>query len=249
MATKETWRNSKGKELLRAEIVAGTVKKGDNPDVVYKKNPEYAKWPLTNFRTNMKNLIKAIEAESSGTGKKKKKEKWGTSEAKHLLRTSIIAGVVKRGDDPEEVHKSDPEYKKWPIANFKTNMKNLIEAVGLDWKRMADDCKSYGHDAALIQQYRRSNPISDQEPWHKSAAKKLLEHDMDSNKHVEMKPMELYHSRIEYRAFPLDVFRNHIYQEKFKRANKGSRLAKKKKRFPAAREISEDVGKALVGIL
>jgi hypothetical protein len=260
MTKEETWRNSKGKKLLLAEIKAGTVKKGDNPDVVHKTNAEYEKWPLKNFRANMKSLINATTKASSEaaitstststkTKNKKKDEKWGTSEAKRLLRDSIIAGHVKRGDDAAEVHKSNAEYQKWPIANFKTNMKNLIEAIALDYKRMADDCRGYGHDIEVLREYRKNNPTSQPyaTPWHKSTAKKLLEADMDSNKHLKTLPMELYQSRIEYREFSLRVFRDHIYQEKKKRANKGTRYAKKKKRLPPPpRDIATNVGEDLI---
>jgi hypothetical protein len=257
MAKEETWRNSKGKMLLVAEIKAGTVKKGDNPDVVHKTNAEYEKWPLKNFRTNMKNLSKAtMEASSAEAGtkknKQKKDEKWATSEAKRLLRNSIIAGIVKRGDVAVEVYKSNPEYQKFAIANFKTNMKNLIEAIALDYKRMAEDCRGYGHDVELLREYRKNNPTIQEHitPWHQSIAKKLLEDDMNNNKHLEMQPMELYQSRLEYREFPLQVFRNHIYQEKKKRANKGSRFAKKKKRLPPPpRDIATDVGEDLIGTM
>lgn len=260
MAKEETWRNSKGKKLLVAEIKAGTVKKGDQPDIVHKTNAEYEKWPLKNFRTNMKNLIKTTMEASSAedgtkTNKKKNKkheEKWATSEAKRLLRNSIIAGIVKRGDDVVEVHKSNPEYQKWAIANFKTNMKNLIEVIALDYKRMAEDCRGYGHDLELLREYRKNNPTiqEDVTPWHKSMAKKLLEDDMNNKKHLEMQPIELYQTRLEYRAFPLTVFRNHIYQEKKKRANKGSRYAKKKKRLPPPpRDIATNVGEDLISTM
>jgi hypothetical protein len=259
MAKEETWRNSKGKKLLLAEIQAGTVKEGDDPDAVHKTNAEYEKWPLKNFRTNMKNLIKTtMEASSAEAGtktnkqKNKKKKKWATSEAKRLLRDSIIAGIVKRGDKAVEVHKSNPEYQKWDIANFKTNMKNLIEAIALDYKRMAEDCRGYGHDLEVLTEYRRNNPTIQEHitPWHKSIAKKLLEDDMNNNKHLEMQPIELYETRLEYREFPLKLFRNHIYQETKKRANKNSRFAKKKKRLPAPpRDIATKVGEDLIGTM
>jgi hypothetical protein len=37
---------------------------------------------------------------------------------------------------------------------------------------------------------------------------------MDAGKHEAMKPSLLYAERLEYREFPLRIFRDHIYQEK-----------------------------------
>jgi hypothetical protein len=36
---------------------------------------------------------------------------------------------------------------------------------------------------------------------------------MDAGKHEAMKPSLLYAERLEYREFPLLIFRDHIYQE------------------------------------
>ena len=55
-------------------------------------------------------------------------EKWRTSEAKKLLKADILAGKVSEESDPEAVFNSRPEYKPYPKTNFKTNLKNLIEA-------------------------------------------------------------------------------------------------------------------------
>jgi hypothetical protein len=241
----KAWRTSKAKHILRDAIIAGSVKRGHDLDILHKSDAEFQQWPLSRFKQNVKNLFDAVEKEKANP----KKQKWATSEAKRLLRDAIIAGTVKRGDAAEQVHKSNSEYTKWPIKNFKTNMNNLFDAIALDYKRMTEDCISYGKDLEIIMEYRRHNPLP-QIPWHKSEAKTLLEKDMNNKKHIDMKPQELYESRPEYRAFSLGVFRGHIYQQQKKELNKDSRFQKKKKRLPPPpKNMTEDVGKALIGKL
>ena len=164
--------------------------------------------------------------------KKKKKETWFKSEGKLLLRNSIIAGTVTRASNPSTVHKSNPEWEKWPFENFKTNLKNLIDAVALDYARMSKDCEAYGHDLALLKEVRQNDPNPPPTPWHMSAAKPLLIIDIDAKKHEKMTPMALWMTKIEYMEFPLGVFRDHIYQELNARDKKDSRYLKKKKRLP-----------------
>jgi hypothetical protein len=76
----------------------------------------------------------------------KKGDTWINSKAKELLRNNIIAGKVTNKSQPETVQ----EYTKWPYKNFKTNLKNLLQAVTLDYRRMAEDCDAYGDDIALL---------------------------------------------------------------------------------------------------
>ena len=56
--------------------------------------------------------------------------------------------------------------------------------------------------------------------------------DIDAKKHEKMSPMALWMTKTEYMEFPLQVFRDHIYQELNKRDKKDSRFQKKKKRLP-----------------
>jgi hypothetical protein len=49
--------------------------------------------------------------------------------------------------------------------------------------------------------------------WDGSEAQRLLRLDADAGKHEAMKPSLLYAERLEYREFPLRIFRDHIYQE------------------------------------
>ena len=101
--------------------------------------------------------------------------------------------------------------------------------------RMARDARDYGLDKIIVQQLRVGQPT----PWHKTACPKLLKADVDEGKHLTMKPSDLYKEHDEYKAFPLSVFRNHIYQEVDSRPKRAARFERKKKawKFP---ELHED---------
>jgi hypothetical protein len=234
------WRTSRAKSILRDAILAGAVKEGDDVNLIYQSNPEYLKWPLKNFKVNLKSLFKAVAKD----GANPKVEQWKNSKAKWALRDSIIAGIVKATDRPEQVYISRPEYQQYAYPNFKTNLKKLIAAVALDYQRMAVDEDDYRHDIELLTEYRRRHSIL-AVPWHKSNAKALLGQDMDAGKHSLLRPAELWAGNAEYQQFPLKVFRDHMYTEQKKRDNKGVRFQGKKKRLPKAPKISNEVGRSL----
>ena len=222
-AKKQTWKNSKAKAMLRKEIEAGNVDQNTDKDALHASHSEYKKWDKAQFKRNLKALIKAVLNPN-----KKNKVKWYKSEAKKLLREDIIANKVSVMTDPKVVYEMRPEYKDFDFEKFKTNLANLIEAVFRDYERMMTDCDAYGHDLCRLADLREGKVIKI--PWHKSEAKPLLEKDMDVGKHLDMKPKDLYRSRLQYRAFSLEEFRKRIHQEKDKRAKEEHRINKKQKR-------------------
>lgn len=78
--------------------------------------------------------------------------------------------------------------------------------------------------------------------WNGSAAQRLLKVDIDDGKHDQLKPKELYATRIEYRVFLLDDFRKRLYEETSSRLQKSYWLAKKaakKKEMEKARNNTD----------
>lgn len=162
-------------------------------------------------------------------------EKWGRSQSKAILRRGIINGVIKTDMTPEQVFALNPaEHGKWPWNNWKSNLKNLRDAIGQDRGRMAEDARAYGHDKAIIIQ----NRVGESVPWHKSACVKFLKKDVDAGKPWEMQPWELWQTRVEYQAYSLICFRNHIYQEIDSRPKRAFRFERKKKgwKYPELHE-------------
>jgi hypothetical protein len=179
-----------------------------------------------------------------------KTEKWAKSEAKRLLRADIIAGRVKANMNAVTVYGMRNEYKKWPLPGFKTNLANLKVTIGRDYARMLRDCEFYGHDMAVLQEFRLACPLSGA-PFYKSDAKRLLVKDVQDNVHLKImddgkkiSPLAIYNSRPENKAFSLSVFRDFLHQE-IKRQDKMKskiRFGKKKLRTPVDVVSSDMIG-------
>jgi len=230
--TPTPWRSSKAKQLLQEDILANKVTHDMDAKAVFAMRPEYKLYKFINFKSNLKSLINACKNPT------KPKLKWSTSIAKSLLKEDIINGRIKDGMDPNEVYQQRPEFQQFPLKNFKTNFANLTQSILLHFDRLQLDSDAFGHDLAILEEMRRGTPAA--MPWHKSEACKLLKRDIKSGKHLQLWPIELYQSEAAYREFSLEVFRNHIYQERDRLESKEHRFNKKQERsrHPAGK-ISE----------
>lgn len=65
--------------------------------------------------------------------------------------------------------------------------------------------------------------------WHTHAAKQLLADDVQFGRMCAMKPSKFHTTRDEYKEFPLEVFRRHIYQEQRKQRELPLKIAKRNK--------------------
>ena len=128
------------------------------------------------------------------------------------------------------------EYGVYKYEHFRTNLNSLRKVIAAHRERMLNDCAFYGHDLGLVPQFRNNdNP---EQAWHQSEAFKLLKEDITDGAHLGVRPAFLWISRPEYLEFPLEVFRNHIYQEIHKREAVAFRFDKKKFRFNFHQEQS-----------
>lgn len=155
-----------------------------------------------------------------------------------------------KGMKPREVYESHEVFQQYKYERFKANMKSLIEKVQSEKEWAAIDDNDLSHDRKIKP---RANVTGRGYPfWHTHKAKKLLAKDVKSGKFIcinqlfsiaefeliliwigkayEMKPKELWNTKKEYTDFPLDVFRNHIHQEKrFQREGPYWQLKRNKK--------------------
>ena len=134
---------------------------------------------------------------------------------------------------PKEVFDMREEYKSYKYVNFRTNLNNLRKVVAIDRVRMLDDCAFYGHDRLLLPEIYQENPQPPKKypNWNQSAAREFLSQDITEGAHIGIRPAYLWIQRPEYLEFPLEVFRNHIYQEIHKRESQDFRFDKKQMRF------------------
>lgn len=119
-------------------------------------------------------------------------------------------------------------YKRYKFSNFKTNLDALHKRISKDKNRADEDLAAYLHDmqihpppATTAAAYPR---------WQDSDAEKLLKSDIEAGIGTALKPEQLWKSRMEYKSFPLTVFRKHIYQELRAEAEKSYWLNKKKEK-------------------
>lgn len=166
---------------------------------------------------------------------KKKVEPWKNSLAKaFLLKLLTDSSKPINGMTSREVYDSHAVFQDYPFDRFKDNLKSLKDQVKNDnmWAeiemvQIQQDMKQTKNKKVTIRGY----PF-----WHKHKAKGLLTADVKSGKLLiiilvcvgnldtnfkyktgkadTMKPKELWNTRKEYKEFPLDVFRNHVHQEK-----------------------------------
>ena len=208
------WRNSLAKKLLRQDILDGIVSPTMAPDIVFDMRKEYNDYNFHNFKTNLKNLFGSIEREAA---KKPKDPKWRKSKAKEMLYQDICDGTVTDDMDGATVFMMRPEFQLYKENNFKTNLKNLREAIKKDYKRMQGDLEDFTKDLQQLAIIRANDTSIDYEGmWHRSPpAQPQLEQDVKDGLHTRMKPSVLYRrgDRAVYRDFAPDLFRNHLHQE------------------------------------
>lgn len=105
-----------------------------------------------------------------------------------------------------------PEYTAVPIKNFKANLKNLRVL----FSRYKDDAAA---GAVALAHDRQLNPINPNPPnrahlrWDGSTAQTCLKEDISNKLHVGLEPQAFRETRVEYKTFPLEVFRKHVQQE------------------------------------
>jgi hypothetical protein len=137
---------------------------------------------------------------------------WEHSKAKKLLYKDLVDGIVTADMKPKQVYDMRREFQQYQLKNFRNNLKTLREDLTRKIESAAFDSQALAKDREI---FPRSEFAAGGYPrWDGSEAQQLFLHDFEHGKHTEMKPAELHQTRQAYLLFPLDVFRNHIYQEK-----------------------------------
>lgn len=140
---------------------------------------------------------------------KEKGKTWKDSLARRLLEEDLTTGTIPLSSEqmgPREVYIQRHEFSEFPYENFQANLRSLRKSV-------QEKKNSSSFDSAALLHDRQIYPKK-QERWEGSLAEMLLKQDINDNKHLLMKPMQLYNSRPEYHSkLQLTVFRKHIEQE------------------------------------
>jgi hypothetical protein len=144
--------------------------------------------------------------------------KWKKSKGKRLLYEDLMDGVVPLIDDPnmdaEQIFFMHDEYGEYDPDKFASRLKTLRDAIRVANTRADDDLEAletykelHKDKVSLFSHYGYSE-------FQGSEAQRLLQRDIADGLHQSMGKKELYTSRPEYfNEYPLNVFRDRIYQE------------------------------------
>ena len=166
-------------------------------------------------------------------------EPWKNCEAKKVLKSLIESDEVYMNMPEEELYELSPKlFHPYEKTRFISNVKNLKKVIKEEKRIVA-----FQEDA--LSKDRQSFPVRETtswgyRPWHTSEAKELLRQDVQQKTHSSsMKPSELHQSRDEYKAFPLKVFRKHIYQEEYAQLGRSYWMNKKEEKNRHKREVQK----------
>ena len=149
---------------------------------------------------------------------------WRHSPAKKQLRDGILLGRYKDTLSEEFIYGSDVIFRQYKWANFKTNLTNLRASLGLNLARALADAANVEAD-----QKRHAAQVAHLQIWAGSAAESFLKKDIDEGRNIGMAPSDLRETRLEYKEWPLKVFRDHVEQEKRGRKTQAYWLHREKK--------------------
>lgn len=146
---------------------------------------------------------------------------WMKSRAKELLEKLIAdesSYIHADGMDVDQIYISDPLFKQYKIENFRTNYRNLVAKIDLERYAVEFDQQAYNKE---IEKFVRNDRTKrGYKFWDGDEAQRLMKEDAKHKRTEGLKPQDLWESREAYKAFPLDVFRGHIYQEERRQKEK-----------------------------
>ena len=156
-------------------------------------------------------------AETETNTNKKKLPPWEKSAARAVMMQDLKDGVIMlepQAQSPRYVHAfqggwlDDKKAFAWHLLSLRKIVKHKVDRAQLDEAALIHDRLIY------------PEPLHDSKGlphWKNSEAKRLMNVDIDNNKHLRFTPAAFQLSRAEYMVFPKDTFRNHIYKELRKR--------------------------------
>jgi hypothetical protein len=143
---------------------------------------------------------------------------WAHSDAKHILVECLKNGEIPLDSEemaPSVVYLQRAEFAEFPYEQFRDRLRHLRKKITSCKNRTSFDVAALKHDRKTHP--KKATNHRDEPRWEGSKAEQYLKHDVENGKQDTMKPEALYNSRIEYKDYPLVVFRKHIYQEEKRR--------------------------------
>ena len=188
---------------------------------IYEMRPEYAAYHRDKFSSRLSALRASVQGDNGKKGEiKEPKIQWKHSEAKNLMYEDLMNGnitldvgdVKETKEELEEIYAMHIEYSLYRFSRFRRRLGDLRKAIIDCDTRAAEDKKD-------VFAYIKNNPASTYShkgyiEWAGSEAQALLLEDIEEGLHTKIGKKELFGSRpAYYENFPLDVFRDKVYQE------------------------------------
>ena len=204
------------------------------------------RYPLKRFITNFKNMkTQKRPVKNISETEKKKVEPWTSrhkvSKAYALLfklfmdRKSGVHHMLK-----EDIWKSHKSFQDYPLQDFEKYVNDIKEKTNARSKLILEEEEAF--DNYVVTNPRREVTNRNIPFWDTHPANKLLENDIEDGTASRMvTKKDLWLSRVEYQAFPLNVFRDHFYQERRKQL--AGPYWQHKRNLVAQKEHDEQVGK------
>jgi len=147
--------------------------------------------------------------------KKKKKDDYGHSVAKYYLEQDLLDGTIPldwREMSYKDAFKTRPEFAQFDGARlFQGRLQRARARAKGNRNNSAQELAALKADRLIYPEKttdHRGNPV-----WEGSQAQAYLILDVRLGNHKGIKPEAFHQTRQAYQDFPLDVFRNHIYQQ------------------------------------
>jgi hypothetical protein len=156
--------------------------------------------------------------------------------AKEILVQEIGSGKIPHTMGPMDVHGLRLEYRAVDYTKFRTNLNNLRKALIALKGKATVDSEAFAYDQRMHPPAAANPPDFNYPSWDRSDAKRLLKIDVSEGRHNQLTPRQLWGTQLEYKVYPLDVFRKHIHQEVRNRRESSywlNRQRKKKKKTAA----------------
>ncbi|KAI2491308.1 hypothetical protein MHU86_23253 [Fragilaria crotonensis] len=135
-------------------------------------------------------------------------------ELRNLLTTGTVpsvSGIMSPADVWKTFCAPRPEFSGFLYQKFPQRLRAMQKQQLSKSGRAAEENAALLHDR--IHFPTPTHNYRGELQWHGSEAERLLKFDVSIKNHERMTPHQLYHTRIQYQEYPLEVVRKHIHQE------------------------------------
>lgn len=243
------WKHSNAKaELVKELLDAKSPIQKMSIEEIHQSDPKYNVYKYDNFYSNVRRLEKkygislpkkkkksvAPKRDARGKPNKvgapdaKKTKGWSGSQAKQMAMKLLMdkkCSIHKMTD--KAIYESDSCFLEFSFGYFKNKLSDLRKSVERTRAIIEEQEQDFWKER--IAHPRPGMTCRGYPFWDDHPARALLQEDVKSGLTDTLKPAELRDLREEYGAFPLKVFRGHIYQEKRDQREAGYWIPKRNK--------------------